>query len=553
MEQRKSEARKQQGVVTNTLYKRRTRRGKRSAGRLGVASERRTGAVLLLAALLTLSVWPPLRCFGGVLSNAWGEFDQALSIFDPAGTYISQPIEKAIPALTFKGFFRQWSDINLHRNQKVGFRNKDFRFLQLQNLLEIELHYQLTNNLELTSVNHVLYDGVYNWQDSGGLFAPRVSETARHYHNFERIVRELHLSYRTHSFDIVVGKQQIAWGKMDGRFIDMINPMDVRESVQLEASDFEYRRLPTWMANATYFFGGNSLQLLYIPNFEQERLPTVGSPWFPPSVPPLNAIVRKRKRPSAGDFGDHEYGARLDISMDPLTWGLIYFYAWNDNPNFFLTGTDTSGETVTPILTPRHTRLHHLGVTADYATTFSGMPVIGDLPVVVRVEGLYSFGVKFADAQRQLAAFAGGDGGGHVSRDTLRAAIAIEFALPGNTSFIVQPSLFTTFGWRKSIVGSGFGGATDSNEWNLLPVVFVEHPFRFTRDRLRASLTVFPFLGAPGRHYEGTKSKLVVSYKFSRFVTGRLIYTTYDGGGRDSTYGQYDKWDNIGWELSYEF
>jgi hypothetical protein len=45
----------------------------------------------------------------------------------------------------------------------------------------------------------------------------------------------------------------------------------------------------------------------------------------------------------------------------------------------------------------------------------------------------------------------------------------------------------------------------------------------------------------------------VVSYKFSRFITGRLIYTTYDGGDRDGSYGQYNKWDNIGWELSYEF
>jgi hypothetical protein len=503
--------------------------------------------------LTIVTLGRPVTCSGSMLNDAWSRFDRSLSIFDPAGTYVSQPIEKAIPALSFKGFFRQWSDINLHRNQTVGFRNKDFRFLQLQNLLEIEMHYQFTDNLELTSINHFLYDGVYNWQDSGGLFAPRVSETARHYHNFERIVREFFISYRTHSFDIAVGKQQVAWGKMDGRFIDVINPMDLRESVQLEASDYEYRRIPTWMANATYFFGGNSLQLLYLPNFEQDRLPVLGSPWFPPSVPPTNVIINKRKRPSAGDFGDHEYGARLDISMDPLTWGLIYFYAWNDNPNFFITGAEPSGTTLKPILTPRHTRLHHFGVTADYATSFSGVPVVGDLPVVIRVEGLYSFGVKFADTQRQLAALTGGDGGGHLSRDTLRAAIALEFALPGNTSFIMQPSLFTTFGWRKSIVGSGFGGATDRNEWNLLPVVFLEHPFRFTRDRLRASITVFPFLGAPGRHYEGTKTKLVVSYKFSRFITGRLIYTSYDGGGRNSTYGQYNKWDNVGWELSYEF
>ena len=84
-------------------------------------------------------------------------------------------------------------------------------------------------------------------------------------------------------------------------------------------------------------------------------------------------------------------------------------------------------------------------------------------------------------------------------------------------------------------------------------MVQLERPFRFSRDRLRASVTVFPFFSAPGTHYEDTKSKLVVTYKFSRFITGRLIYTSYDGGGRNTTYGQYDKWDNIGWELRYEF
>ena len=508
---------------------------------------------LVSIAMLTAALWQPTKGHSSMLGNSWSHVDRALSIFDPAGTYLSQPIEKAIPALTFKGFFRQWSDIDVHRPQKIGFRDKDFRFLQLQNLLEIEMHYQFTDNLELTNINHFLYDGVYNWQHSGGLFAPRVSETARKYHSPERIIREFFISYRTHSLDVSIGKQQVAWGKMDGRFIDVINPMDVRESVQLEASDYEYRRIPTWMANVTYYFGGNSLQLLYIPNFEQERLPTVGSPWFPPSVPPLQARVNKRKRPSAADFGDHEYGARLDISMDPLTWGLIYFYAWNDNPDFLITGADTTGGTVTPILTPRHSRLHHIGITGDYASTWSGIPLVGDLPFVFRVEGLLSTDVKFADRRRQLAALSGSDTNGFVNRDTLRAAVALELALPENTTFILQPSLFATLGWRKGLVSSGFGGATAGNEWNLLPVIHLERPFRFSRDRLRASITVFPFLGGPGRHYEGTKSKAVLAYKFSRFITGRLIYTSYDGGDRNSTYGQYDKWDNIGWELSYEF
>ena len=93
-------------------------------------------------------------------------------------------------------------------DQRVANREKDFRFLQLQNLFELEMHYQVSPNIEITNVNHFLYDGVYNWQDSAGLFAPRVSETMRHYHNFDRIVRELYVSYRTHSLDVVLGKQQ---------------------------------------------------------------------------------------------------------------------------------------------------------------------------------------------------------------------------------------------------------------------------------------------------------------------------------------------------------
>src|SRR4029077_6823443 len=128
-------------------------------------------------------------CHASMFGDYWSRFDRFLATFDPAGLYVRQPIEKQIPALTFKGFYRQWSDIMLTSNEQVGFREKDFRFLQLQNLFEIEMHYQVSPNIEITNVDHFLYDGAYNWQDSAGLFAPRRSETMRDYHNFERIVR----------------------------------------------------------------------------------------------------------------------------------------------------------------------------------------------------------------------------------------------------------------------------------------------------------------------------------------------------------------------------
>lgn len=90
--------------------------------------------------------------------------------------------------------------------------------------------------------------------------------------------------------------------------------------------------------------------------------------------------------------------------MGPLSWGLIYFYAWNDNPDFFISGIDEADDQIRPILTPRHIRLHHVGITAAYATAFSGVPMVGELPPVFRVEGLLSSGVKFADSRQQTAA-----------------------------------------------------------------------------------------------------------------------------------------------------
>ena len=116
---------------------------------------------------------------------------------------------------------------------------------------------------------------------------------------------------------------------------------------------------------------------------------------------------------------------------------------------------------------------------------------------------------------------------------------------------IVQPSLFFTFDWRRTL-GNGFGGAV-GDQWNVIPVFFVGRPFRFTRDRLRLEFTVSPYLSGPVREWQGVKTKFVASYNFSQFITGRLIYTAFSGGNRTDLYGQYGKWDNIGWEFSYEF
>lgn len=504
--------------------------------------------------LLCVGCGLPAVVPAGELADAWSSFDRAMATFDPLGQHVRAPIERAIPNLRFKGFIRQWSDFLLEEEGQVGFRNQDFRFLQLQNLLELETSYHVAEGLDVNAVTHALYDGVYDWQESDGLFADSIDRTAELYHDGERMLRELYVSFRRPGFDLLVGKQQVAWGKMDGQFIDVVNSMDRRESVQLETEDYEWRRLPTWMANATFHFGQSSVQLLYVFDFEEDRQPLPGSPWASPLVPPPGPgqdTVLDAIRPDAGEFDSHQYGIRVDRSEGALTYGFIYYYAWDKNAVEHVVGTELRGADTFLRLQPRHERLHHAGVTADYGLALQDVPLIGTLPIVFRIEGLYTNGVRFADFDKRALARAGSLTDGTSKRDTVRAAFASEFGLPGRSTLIFQASWFQTLDWHDGL-GPGFGGGF-GDEWTLIPLVFFSRPFAFTRDRLSMEFTAFPLISGPQRDWQGLKTKLRCIFKFSQFVKGQLVYNGYDSGGDTDTYGQYEQWDNIGWELSYEF
>ena len=82
---------------------------------------RNVTACVILTMSLALAAWPsPGQA--SLFGDYWSRFDRFLATFDPAGRYVRQPIEKEIPALTFKGFYRQWSDIMLTSDKQIGFR-----------------------------------------------------------------------------------------------------------------------------------------------------------------------------------------------------------------------------------------------------------------------------------------------------------------------------------------------------------------------------------------------------------------------------------------------
>ncbi|MBV1930319.1 MAG: hypothetical protein KUG71_01275 [Porticoccaceae bacterium] len=502
-------------------------------------------------------------------SDAFGSFERKLATFDPGGRYLTKPLERRLPGLSINGSYFLWADSLVSGQEGIGFRDRDFSTVQAQSVFELELNYRLSPGMEITSINHFLYDSVYDIEDADGLYADRVDEAFQKYDDFNRIARELYFSYRTAKLDMVLGKQQIAWGKMDGQFIDLINSMDLRESVQLEASDYELRRLPMWMANMTYYFEDVSLNVLWIPDFEANLNPGYGAPWSSPLLPPgdanasINEPLLNNRSNAAGDrvlqtqrpdwqhFSDHQFAARIDVANGALTWGLVYYYAFERDPVQNISGrfTDATGDHL--IIEPEHERLHHFGITSDYAWVMSGVPGIGALPVVFRAEALYTKDAHFTDFFGMAAARAGLMSSGVSKHDTVRGALAFEFAMPANVTAIFQPSFYYTFDWRRGL-GAGFGGAI-GDRWNFIPVIFVERPVRATRDRLKLNVTLSPYFSGPDRGYQGSKTKLVASYEFSQYIKGSFIYTDYSGGNNDDLFGQYHKYDNVGIEFQYEF
>lgn len=106
-----------------------------------VTASTKVGFVLLSALMVANS------SFAGTIGNVFSKFDRTMATFDPLGKHIRQPIERAIPRLQFRGFFRQWTDVLVDTHGDVGFRDQDFRFLQLQNLFELETSYHVAEGL----------------------------------------------------------------------------------------------------------------------------------------------------------------------------------------------------------------------------------------------------------------------------------------------------------------------------------------------------------------------------------------------------------------------
>lgn len=505
--------------------------------------------VLTVAACCSAGALCAAPAAAGSIADAFGAFDRSMSEFNPIGHYLIDPIHKAVPRLHLSGSIRLDANLNTHHDDHdLGVANirKDWRAQKIEWLCELEASYRLSDNWELVGVAHFLYDAAYDWQHSRGLYADSVDRTSHYYHRGEQIMREFYLKGFVGNFDIYLGKQQVVWGKMEGRVLDIVNPMDSREAPAAEwQNDYEYRRIPLWMANVTYHWSDYSLQLLWIPDFEEAYSPLVaGSPYRPPFISiPAVARFTDSDKPSSS-FRDHEWAVRLNMEKGNWEFSLVYFYTWSDSPTNFRRRfrlTSPRNGLVNLEVEPKYTRLHQFGAMAE--TSFYAL----GHHWVVSNEVVYTLNKYYSVDDESLLPWKLGDG--------VRKGNEIFFGSRWMTSFfdgalntIFQPLL-------KYATGFNHHYSTPGSNQKLLygALLVLSQEYAFTNNRLSSTYYCLGFANShPSSTDEGVRQLIELKWRVSDYITTMLYYEWFNGDHM-GIYGGYSKYDNLGLYLKYEF
>jgi hypothetical protein len=489
----------------------------------------------LFLAVLLLAL--PSRSHSGTLQDTWYRFDRWAANFDPMGNALA-PLNE-IPGLKVSGLLYQWSFFNIHSDETIGLREKDWRVQQAQFLGEIHTRYQFSPRTALAAKIHYHYDGVYD-SESSSLYAdhPNAFRTA----SWDQFVREFYLDIEHGNWFMKFGKQQQAWGKMEGRWMDFINNIDGKDGPQVRSFFYNELRIPLWMSSITYAFGKSSVQLLWIPDFEPGLTSYPGSVWYSPlrTDPKASALYRGEAPEPGTDFKDHQWAIRFDTKIKRATWSVGYKYGFSSGQTRFIRLTNTG----LPFYDPEYTRNHYIGSALDFAHVFTNVPMISRVPLVFRAEVVYKTHQYYLDAakwDRANSILLSGDG--YTKADTTSGAVQFRFFFPSRIFFTYQPMFSFIHGWHESM---------GTNRWTLGHLFLVGKWFESFENRLNLVMYTFLNTGGPVNEWQGTKTQLVLSYRFSDYIEGKLHYVDYSGSPRDY-YGQYNLWDNVGWEVQYKF
>ncbi|AFJ01553.1 hypothetical protein Q7C_378 [Methylophaga frappieri] len=152
------------------------------------------------------------------------------------------------------------------------------------------------------------------------------------YRSAERFnLNEAYFSFDGDQFDLMIGKQRIAWGVADGRStIDRVNAVDMREPI---GNGRTSARRPSWAVFTEYNQDWGIWEAVWLPRGRDRKFAEFGSPW---EMPFINQLRRQERDGQIAleidDPHPHEGGIRFTHYGQGLDWGLAYFNGYTDAP-----------------------------------------------------------------------------------------------------------------------------------------------------------------------------------------------------------------------------
>ncbi len=257
------------------------------------------------------------------------------------------------------------STLNTRIESEWAVLTKDGSTQKLQLMIEPELETKVSEDSSITTIVRLRTDAKDNL--SPGDFS-------------QAELRELYLDTTIKDSIVILGKQQVVWGKSDGlKVLDIVNPQNFREFI---LDDFDQSRIPLWTANAEIPVNDVTLQLLLIPDQTYHEFATAGSSYqftspiiIPPTPPGANVAVNPTITPD-NVIQDADAGFRLSTFTHGWDLSFNYLYHYDDTPVLFRTITaSTNGLNIT--INPQYKRTHLIGGT--FSNTFGDLTLRGEV------------------------------------------------------------------------------------------------------------------------------------------------------------------------------
>jgi len=308
--------------------------------------------------------------------------------------------------------------------------------------------------------------------------------------------RELYIDLFFTNFDVRIGKQQVVWGKADGVFItDVVSPKNLQEFM---LPDFKEIRIGVNAAKVNYYIGGSMIELIWVPQFVSNTMPSEDSIWNTRHIDFSN---------SADDIDtsleNSECFARYSIMTSLFDLELVGGYMWDDEPPI---------TAMTPQITFKHERLAMAGGSVG--------STVGDF--VLRSEGAYYTGKDFVTS------------GNLLESDYIHYMAGLDYSFSGykiSTQFIQKAIL----NYDDSMVSDQFSNT----------MTFMINK-KFLRDTLTTEFFTYVEFGDLNALL---RPKL--TYAFDDGIS--LIFGANFFVGNSGTYGQFDKNDMAFVQIKYNY